>query len=554
MCAFFLIAIAVSLAACNGSGTAPNLAPPASTMANRQAVKPSKTIGGVVYTTNFDVKNGEEIKVDRDLVVFATDGVNIAGNLTIENNTISVAFFTPSFVVAGGGFVDWRHAEQAPQLNFIVSACKIVVSDNGSLNVPPGDNLELVASRPAASHCTVYFDANSQVRLDTGISGALGKSPQPGGSIEIGSVKAVTDANLLAKKYGHGARLRSYPPFYIDAFVPLHAGNGGNGADDANGAQQPGAFTWNPGGGANGGNVDIVAEHITKTEKPPAFYAGNGGNGGTIGGNNTYVNNPLNGTAASPNAQPEILHEAVGGDGGSISVKAATPSGTILAAGSGGNASMITSAPAAGDFWAGNGWSSPAPGATMMGNGASVTLALELPGEPGTGSNAGAPSPAYGQFVPVTFSGGSACASCGGITYYAGLTPGALIQGANGGNLTLLLPAKITPAALVSTYGLKILLGHFGDGGGSILTADPTLACPSPPPRGISGGNGGSLHDNGLWPAMYPPGSPTYAWGYGFDAGSGSPGRPGGSNGQNGYDDEGLQIGQVAPRNSYLCN
>jgi hypothetical protein len=513
-------------------------------------------LGGVINTRFWNFTG--TARVTKDLVVFASDEVNIRGKLEVPRG-IQVAFFTPSFNLGdkygrNGEIVAVDNPDyKGPVSDIICSRTTIFYVSSPGWTIGPGDGLEIASDSESS-----FLSLRSLTMQPGATGGAKGQSPngQIGGSIDIGTPKAIADAERLAKK--HGRAIKAFPMGNVSVSYPIHAGDGGNGKDDPTGHLVGGVYNFAAYDGGNGGSIDIVAKEVEPLlgDSAATFTAGNGGNGGAIAAAVTGVtNNPMNGTATSPNAIPAAIFMGAGGSGGSISVRAKVSDKVAFGAGSGGNASLVNDNPAdAGSyaFWAGNGFASPAPGALTFGNGGDVDVHLALPGNFGSGSNAKAVKPSNGQYYPLTFFGGQACNACGGAATYPGVAASQLLQGANGGSLTLILPTGATPAELVSIYGLKISLAGYGSGGGSVLTDTPYSYCPSPDPPGINGGNGGALHDNGLWPLMYPSASSN--WGWGFYAGGGSAGNPGGNVGLNGYDDEGQEIGQVNPDQNVICN
>jgi hypothetical protein len=528
----------------NGAGTLPTAGLSAATR------HPDK----VIDTTTFTIPAGKKEYVNHSrLIVFASESVLIEGELQVRGGDSTIAFFTPSFRIAKGGKI----TESSFVLKGgreIVSACQIVLSPGSIWEVPATVDLELAASHDIlhGDHCRVVVPAGAAVALTNAPNGNRpnkDSSGENGGSIEIGTLKAVEDADAIAKRYGHDD-LKSFNPYVLNLDTALQAASGGSGADDPSGTLgQSGTYAFLPGSGGNGGSVDVDAYEITGTHSK--MLGGNGGNGGTVGASLGFAKNPFNGTATSPDGVSVTIDYGAGGQGGSIDVFAKDRTHTVRQPGNGGNASAIVSAgpPISASFFAGDGYTPPAPypsppGPLVAGNGGSLLLDLALPGNAGSGASGNAIKPSNGQYPPLTVNGGNGGNPGPGLATFGNVPGGNLIAGGNGGNLTIVPPAGSTPAQLVTTYGLKITL-NFGNGGSSLLTGPPPNGgCPSPAPIGIPGGNGGTLHDNGLWPAMYPTLS---NYGSGMNAGYGSSGHPPGGNGTNGLDDEGQQIGQSGP-------
>ncbi|MBV8333595.1 MAG: hypothetical protein JO192_12730 [Candidatus Eremiobacteraeota bacterium] len=493
--------------------------------------------------------------VESDLVVFASQKVKIYGKITVPEGR-SVAFFTPVFhIYPGGGISESGTAPDYPWTD-IVSSCRVLMTNGSFWTFASEKNLDITANyKPAKGTCLTELDGTANLTMPTG-ENATKKSPNGtgdfGGTFRIGGIGAARLADSIAKKHGH-PELHAFSQERFIMDTPLRAGSGGNGLDDPNGKLSGSVYVFKGGWGGHGGDVLIDVGSMTSALRGQfALRSGNGGNAGAIGGAINCAGTPMNGTATSPNAISTEVDMGHGGVAGSIFIQGRHPADILAAAGDGGLPSLLTNAQSKYTFCAGNGFASPLPGTTTYGTGGSLTVKLQTGGQPGTGSIHDGFPPTYGQFYPMVFTGGSACAACGGAETLPGVAQGQLIAGLNGGDLTFVLPPFETPADLLKTYGLQIQLANYGMGGGSILTDTPYSYCPSPDPPGINGGGGGTLHDNGLWPVLFPTGSTS--WGYAMYGGAGSAGNPGGSTGPNGFDDEGLQIGQAGPVQNIICN
>lgn len=534
------------LAACSASGETPSAT--VRPLALEERLRPAHSLSGVIDTDTFVVPADAFDRVTGSLFVFASKSVDIRGVLAQVGDGATIAFFTPSFTLESGARIFAGGSRAAsPQDKDVVSACQMFVAGQARWTVRSGENVMFVSDRKstATDRCVTSFAEGAA------ITQFEGKTGQAGGSLLIGTTQAIAAADALAREHGHSS-WRSFAPATVNVDGTLVAGRGGDGSDDASGTRIAGGYAFTGGNGGDGGSIDVVAGKITGTS--PAFTAGRGGNAGIIGASIAYATSALNGTSSAPNGLPVAIHMGAGGEGGSVEIDAKKPKDLIRNAGSGGNASLITSQSTAQGFWAGNGYTPPAGGGggIVAGNGGSVTLDLAVPGYRGSGGSANATGATIGQYYPVTFIGGD-----GGnpgwpssYAYQPPATPGTRIRGGDGADLTIVLPSGVTAGELVAIYGLKISLNNFGMAGYSLLATDSTGQCPSTSPPGINGGNGGSLHDNGVWPIMYP----TLAnYGYGMYAGGGSAGDPPGTNGINGLDDEGQQIGQLGAQTGYKC-
>ncbi|MBV8434970.1 MAG: hypothetical protein JO029_11885 [Candidatus Eremiobacteraeota bacterium] len=547
----FCVPLIAALTACSGNQSGSSPAIPAASVTTHSSVRPAERIGGVIKTTTF-VVGSQPVYVDRDLIVFASKAVKIFGDVTVTGDH-TVAFFSPQFFMYNGSTIVESGTIQRGRtiVADVVSACRIFMANGSSWTLAAGKDLYITAnySPNNGTKCVTEVDAGARLMLDTALKGTK-SSPNggSGGNLYVGSGQAEFFTDRISSENGR-SYLRAFSPDRFNLYTSVTAGNGADGADDPTGQLVNGQYEFSGGSGGTGGSVELVT---TTAAGGSHLTAGNGGNAGTIGANASCSSSSMNGTATAPNALAAQIFMGRGGDGGDMYVRTRKGTRIVATSGSGGSPSLLTNKYANYTFCGGNGFASPAPGALTMGNGGNVTLNIASPGK--AGRSYGEHEGANGKFNPIVFGGGEACGACGGAEPISGVAQGQDIQGANGGNLTLVLPPRVTAAELVSTYGLRITLGGFGYGGGSFVTDTPYSYCPSPDPQGFNGGNGGALHDNGLWPLMYPPGSPVTNWGYGFYAGGGASGNPGGNTGNNGYDDEGLQIGQVAPRQNIICN
>lgn len=505
----------------------------------------SPAVGGIMNVKTFTVPAGQTVIVTKDLAVFASSSVTIAGELQVPAG-ISVAFFTPAFTIKGpGGFIyAAANTKYDGHVDDVVSACQVSVQNSTQWQVGGSDNLALTASGKSTSKhpCTVTFGSNKNtvgkqtLVMEAGAAG--GSYPHRyvggnGGWIEIGSPEAIAYTETLAKHDGHtGTKVYAFASVVLNSQIA--GGNGGNGRNDTEGTQSGSDWNFTAYSGGIGGSVQIAGGKISG--KVPRIVAGNGGNGG-VAGQSFYVYGepyPLDGTADEPNGLSSTIVMGSGGGGGGIFITSKTPSNVREQAGSGGNpSSVMLPGP-------GSGCCSVVPMSpiTGTGNGGSLTLYLAAPGVHGPHGNNKPKAPKNGKYSLMKFSGGAGTAWIN--NNYAG--PGASAQGGTGGSLILEPPPHVAIASLGS-YGLKIQVTNFGNGGSSMSNC---LGAP-PSPAGLNGGNAGALHDNGLAPYL----STIYnEWG--FNGGNASDGTPPGTGGKAGSNDEGDLLG-MAGQDGVAC-
>jgi len=534
--------LALLAAGCsNGSGTGAFAPQAPRTGSDRTAFGPA-IVGGIVNTKTFTVPAGHSVTVTRNLAVFASTAVTIAGTISVPRG-VSVAFFTPTFTIASSGsIVPLTNKNYPGPTHDLVSACQIDVAN--LWEVGAGDSLGITSSVKQNANpkhpCNVVFALrnvsgnNSSIVLDPGVVGGTDPSRnigQNGGWIVIGSPQAISVTQALAKQDGH-ATLRAFAPDVVTIDSPLTAANGGKGRSDDLGTAIGGGWNFSPWAGGIGGSVQISAGSIGGTS--PKIAAGNGGNGGDLAaGFGTYPYQ-LDGTATSANALSATLSMGSGGGGGGIFIVAKTPKSITERAGDGGNPSVIFGTLGGYEFQAGDAWPqtgvpSNAP-LSGTGNGGSITVDLALPGSKGPHGNNKPSKPKNGTYsYPMYFDHGWGRAW---INTAASPPPGTVAQGGKGGSITFVPPPHITIDKLRS-YNLRIVVFQFGNGGSSELTCGAV-----PPVAGVNGGNAGSMHDNGLFQYVSNSG---LAWG--FLGGQGSPGTPPGSGGAGGKNDEGTMLG-----------
>jgi len=346
ICASVGLALSLCVAACSGTAPPPQIVTSPKTQRPGRPALPSNSIelGGVIDTDVFTVPAKVNAFLARDLFVFASKSVNVLGTLHVHEGT-SVAIFTPSFSIGPkGAIVDISEGrnERRPTTN-LLSACDVYFSAR-PWYVAPGDSLEITANyKPKQGHCLFSLVNGAGILLSRGNNGGMesfASTGQDGGSLAIGTAEAIAHADSVAEEFHHG-ELRAFAPdvLKLDAAM-LQAGTGGNGQDDASGTLYAGVYEFTAYAGGKGGNVDIVAGKIAGTQ--PKIYAGSGGNGGTIGESSSYNDNPMDGTASSPNALPAMLSMGAGGDGGSIDVSVERrPHDIVFSEGNGGDSSLI---------------------------------------------------------------------------------------------------------------------------------------------------------------------------------------------------------------------
>jgi hypothetical protein len=538
------LGIALLAAGCSNGSHAGAFSPQATLSgSDRIAVAPAG-LGGIVNTKTFTVAAGKTVTVSRNLAVFASTAVSIAGTMKVPRG-VSVAFFTPSFTIASTGtIVPVTNANYPGPTHDLVSACQI---DVGNVwEVGAGDSLGITSSvkrnakpgHPCSVHVAAGVDNNPTVVLDPGVPG--GTDPhryigQDGGWIVIGSPQAISLTQALAKKDGHPT-LRAFAPDVVTIDSLLAAGNGGKGRSDDTGTNGGGGYDFSPSAGGIGGSVQISAGSIGGAM--PHIAAGNGGSGGDIGLGFDDFPYPLDGTPTSANALSATLSMASGGGGGGIFIVAKTPKKIQERAGDGGNPSAVGTD---GTFAAGDGWpqlavpvNAPLSGSSV---GGSLTLELALPGSKGPHGNNKPSKPKNGKYGLLQFDGGWGSAWINGNAVPTP-APGLSAQGGKGGSFTVVPPPHIEIDKLRG-YGLKIYLLNFGRGGSSVLVCGAAVA-------GLNGGDAGSLHDNGLFQLM--KGLP-----FGFLGGQGSNGTPPGKGGAGGTNDEGKLLGAPGAPGTTTC-
>jgi hypothetical protein len=541
--------LTLALSSCSGARWVPGGAGLSVIPAARHApVVPA--IGGIVNTKDFVVPQGAFVKVDKNLAVFATASVSIAGTLSVPPG-ISVAFFTPSFTIKGapsgleGGAINGNtdNKHYLGPANDIVSACQIDIQERAEWIVGGGDNLAFTSDgKSVGGHkCSVNVGAAKGAQgvvLDDGATGGTYPHRYIGGNggwIEIGSPQAIAVTEKLAQKSGHPA-WRAYAPATVTLDSPLAAGNGGNGMADDFGGLTGGVWQFIAYDGGIGGSVEIAGGTIGGSM--PRISAGNGGNGGALAegfirSSSSSSNYPLDGTASNPNGISASLTMGSGGGGGGIYITSKTPSNVWERAGNGGNPSMV------GKIGAGTGCCSVVPKspATGTANGGSLTMYLAAPGLRGPHGNNKPSRPRSGRYSLIFIYGGGDGSAWANTNYVTGAIE---IPGGNGGSLTFVPPPHI-PIDSLGTYGLKIQILNCCNGGGAVSY------CTSGSGAGANGGNAGNLHDNGLFRYMSPYGAI-----YGFYGGTAGDGTPPGKGGSPGSNDEGTVLGMPG-QNGVAC-
>jgi hypothetical protein len=533
------------LAACSNRAGPPSLppVPQQPSFGNVSNARPA-TVGGVITTRTFTVASGKTISVSKNLAVFASTAVEIDGTLNVPRG-ISVAFFSPSFTLRGFIYAP-TNKKYTGAVNDLVSACQIYAAARTNWFVGAGDNLAFTSSKKRGSSkpCTVYVgatgggSASQTITLQPGVQGGTDKKRplgQNGGWIEIGTPQAIAATQKLAKKDKHGS-LKAYAPDVVELNSQLAAGNGGKGKSDDNGKLSGETYTFTARSGGIGGSVQVVAGKITGSV--PQIFAGTGGNGGDLATALAEIYGiPFlldSSDPAAPNGLSAVLTMGAGGGGGEVVVKAKTPATIDERSGDGGNPSAFPNPTGAGSSCCST---VTVNTPTFTGNGGSFTLYLAAPGKRGPGGNDRPTVPKNGSYQAMTFNGGDGSAN---LNFYAGA--GASVQGGTGGDLTIVPPQHL-PMSALGGYGLSITVDYFGEGASSLENCNGV----PPSPAGLNGGNGGSLHDNGLMPYItvidYPP-TPPATGAPSFEGGDGSNGTPPGNGGKGGSNDEGAHIGQ----------
>lgn len=503
-------------------------------------VESAPSIGGIVNTKTFVVKSGTTVKVSKNVAIFASGSVTIAGTLIVPRG-ISVAFFTPSFTLAGR-IATAVNKKWSGEVDDLLSACHVRIELAGSWTLGAGDNLGITSSVKPRSNpknsCTVSIDnpSASGIVLTPGTNGGTDKkrpNGENGGWIEIGSPQAIRATRALAKKDNH-AKLAAYPPDQVTISGSLAAGGGGAGKSDNSGKMIGGTYTFKATNGGIGGSVHVVAGTLSAA----GIQAGSGGSGGQL--MLDFSPSSIDGTLSSPDGKPLSVTMGAGGGGGAVQIAAKLAGSPIACAGNGGSPSPIRSYYLGNNVGivAGDGFGGPPyPTTSGTSTGGDATLVLGAPGKKGPGSDGACTSPPKdGAYTPIWFAGGRGSAW---LSMYA--MPGASVPGGTGGTLTIVPPKHVTMSSLAK-YGLSFFVDAFGTGGNSLI------ACNQVP--GIPGGNGGTFHDNGLV-RFVSNRSGSYAGG--FNGGAGSDGSPPGAGGKGGEDDEGQHVGKNGPSGGSTC-
>jgi hypothetical protein len=414
---YSVAACVIVLGGCHGGGALPGIPAPAPPAALRSPA--GSTAGGIVNTTTWKVAAGKTVKVSKNLAVFASTSVTIAGTLIVPRG-VQVAFFTPSFTIAqpNGRITTAKNGKYAGPVDDFVSACQIdIQTQNGSpWEAGAGDDLGFTSNTKQNADpkhpCTVIV--GGIIALDPGAKGGTDKkrpNGQDGGSIVIGTKAAIALTQALAKRDGH-KNLAAYAPDVVEVDAALRGATGGDGKDDRNGSSTGTGVTFTGTNAGIGGGVQITGGSIAGSA--PDLYGGNGGNGGTLAAGfwpTGVTSNPLDGTLASPNGKTLTIEQGAGGGGGSILVDAKkTPSTSVWQPGNGGNPSTFYGIQYSGSsyyglctncIYAGSGYAGLNDTANGTSNGGDAELDLASVGKKGVGDrNDRANRPVNGTYGP----------------------------------------------------------------------------------------------------------------------------------------------------------
>jgi hypothetical protein len=287
--------------------------------ANTNAVASAAASDGTVRITATGT-----IEIDGTITLPAGAAIILSADTIVLNGSIgSAASIATSSNARGAASARRTQADPTapapPPPDILIATSKIAL--NGSVNATASQTVDIVADGPN----TTISIGTQGITLPIGLSGT-GTTPTgtAGGSIEIGTAKADTDA---ASAGSLGGRSAGVPAVLTLVDARLTAGAGGQGRCDpsgtinANGANGPEIDYLNTGNGGVGGWVEVLASQIAVTGNVGSdFLAGTGGSGGTIGGCNDATGKFV---AAAPAGQID----RIGNNGNGLNLLGATGNG-----------------------------------------------------------------------------------------------------------------------------------------------------------------------------------------------------------------------------------
>ncbi|MBV8433449.1 MAG: hypothetical protein JO029_04110 [Candidatus Eremiobacteraeota bacterium] len=390
---------ALCLGACSGARSAGPL-PVAQLNATR--AQPAKAadpchphggvLGGVCQTTKFTLPFGTWHVGAEGFVVYATESIVIDGDIVFDPGS-PLGLYSPSITlnnrIDGNGATE-RTAKTPQAVTDVIDGCT-VNDPNQEVTIPGGDSLAVVAFSQA--DCDIELGGVYVHQGSTGSSKPLLKNGLPGGSIFVGTSKAIDAARRLASQSNFGTKIKAFAPDVVGTnHSRWFAGNGGDGVSNCDPRFDSAENAWNIllGSGARGGNAEF---YVILDIKNLELYGGTGGSGGT------WCQPVVDGSAGDANALGQIIVEGSGGQGGDA---LANRGDSTNNGGGGGIASVPQEV--SGVINDGTGWSS----ATEAGNGANIDLTLASNGKGGRGGHGGGPDGKYEQLYIEGGSGGTA--------------------------------------------------------------------------------------------------------------------------------------------------
>ena len=465
-------------------------------------------MSGVVNVPSLTVSTGQTLTVSGPVFINSAGPVQIDGTMSAKPGA-SVVIVASSFALNGA---------LATNDTVGIVASTITMGSSATIGTPPSSTASgQSTARRAKDQGTsgaggsVNFNSPNGTITIGGIYGMSGQDASQqaapntpggatnGGNVEIGTVQAVTNIGAAAALAGKSFSGDPTPPQNVTITAPVVGGFGGHGYDDVNGTLSGTTVALMGTGGANGGDVNIVATKTVTISVP--VQGGYGGFGGRVGfGASRDFTTAVDAISPGANGVSMVATTGDGGNGGSVDILSPATSGSSIGgtAGDGGSIKFAR---------AGNG----GPG----GNGGTTTVTLGRLGKNGD------PQPQGLRFAAplVELSGGGS----GGASIDAQHSGGA------GGSVVITLPSGYTPPV----PGFWSITNY----------ANGANGFPNCPNAGTNAGNPGSL----TIPFQ------TYTVKNSFNGANGGQGSPPGTASLGGKDNFGTKIGQDGlPGN--LCN
>jgi hypothetical protein len=324
-------------------------------------------LGGTLDVTNFAIPAGTRQTVTSDLVVKATDSIDIAGTMIVKpgvsvallsDNRLTISGSVESEGAASSAVITSRGREGGGD-NFVIRAGDTQLSgtirvDKNVYGCGHGDNAKLTLTGTLAT----LPGAKGKDRTDDGDAAS---------SIEIGTAGA---ASVIEQK---GRTCSQIAIIDIRAGSSLTAGAGGDGFDDKDGVQTGGDRTFTCTSGGKGGAIALQAVDIIGNGTVKGGEGGRGGLCSLVGPRS------LDGLTPGAKGGSVTMTLGDGGNGGDVTLTGSI-SGTLPVAsgpGRGGNAGR-------GFPWAGDG----GPG----GDGGDMAIKVGIKGASGSGAGTAPPA------------------------------------------------------------------------------------------------------------------------------------------------------------------